>query len=256
MGPIPLPLRCDTKNMSRVAVCLSGQARAVEGNFACLKECILDPLDPDVFVYTWEAPEEKDSDYPQNPRKILELYDPRIYVEGNPSEKDFSPHDFDAIHNPEPNLLGWHFPRIKSMYYAIYHANLLRQQWGSLDSYDWVIRLRTDVILKGVLNLAQLEPSKLYLHIQQLESGPRYNDVFAISSPRIMDIYSDVYPNLGALMRQVGTMSATLLLTTHLKNHSVEVCESPLVHGEFYREGSISDQINEDLTKGKAPKIK
>lgn len=242
--------------MSKIAVCLAGQARAVEENFECIEKCILSPLSPDVFIHTWEAPEEESVAYPQDPKRMQQLYNPRAYVESAP--KDFPQHDFDAITDPAGDLLVWHFQRINSMYYSIYQANSLRQRWGSPTGYDWVIRLRSDVILDGVLDLEQCDPSAMYLHLQDLNPGPRCNDIFAFSNPRNMDAYAQTFPNMGRIMRDIGVMSATQILTHQIKiiAEIEDIRESPLTHVGFYREGDVHDEINKDLGVGKAPRIK
>jgi len=239
--------------MSRVALCIAGQARAVEENFECIKRCILDPLQPDVFVHTWKAPEEEDAAYPQDPDILMKLYQPRASVVSEP--KEFNPHDFDAITNPTGDLLAWHFQRINSMYYSIYQANSLSKRWDRpKEPYKWIIRLRTDVILDGVLDLEQCDPNSMYLHLQELPDDLRCNDVFAFSSPENMDIYAGCYPNMGQIMRDLGTMSATMILTHQLRD--MDVKESPLTHVGFYREGDVHEEINKDLGQGKAPRVK
>ena len=244
--------------MSNVALCVAGQARAVAENFECIKRCILDPLQPDVFVHTWHAPEDEGGAYPQNPDALLDLYRPQISAV-DPLQS-FERHDFDAITEPTGDLLDWHFQRINSMYYSIWAANALKQSAESLYGfkYDWVIRCRTDVILDGVLDLGRRDPSAMYLHIQDLELGPRCNDIFSFSNSKNMDAYAQTFLNMGRIMREIGVMSSTQILTHQIKIIAgiEDVRESPLTHEGFYREGNINEQVNKDLIAGKVPKIK
>jgi hypothetical protein len=240
--------------MNRVAVCVAGQARAVEENFECIKRCILDPLQPDVFVHTWKAPEEEVAAYPQDPHKLIEMYSPKEWSISEPI--DFPQHDFDVITQPTGDLLAWHFQRINSMYYSIYEANELKKGYehDKAFTYDWVIRLRTDVILAGTLDLGLCDPNFMYLHLQELPDNLRCNDVFAFSSSENMDVYSSCYGDMSQIMRELGVMSATMILTHQLEG--MEIKESPLTHEGFYREGNVHTEINKDLGQGKVPRAK
>lgn len=228
----------------RVALCLSGLPRAVATAHGSIKSKILEPLNPDIFVYFWRndaewrtGPKEgyAESSYYDQIQTAKALYkgywNVVKWVEAVPTNlvKEFADKYLEkeqrtALHRDKrKNAL--------SMYKAIHEADKLRrveeQRLG--EKYDCVIRARTDISIRGKFEINQIQPKDTIVipHISGNEYQGGYSDVLAWGPSEAMSYYSDVYPNFGELQKEFWDKrykdkgcfwNSHLILKKHLDN--------------------------------------
>ena len=191
----------------RVAVCISGQPRNYEQGYHELKKWFLDKYDCDVFLHTWKDTDSTmggghkfstpveynftEEDY----NNILELYQPQQYFFQKPI-----PFDNTKIEGH----LGYKLHNILSGYYSVYACNKLLQDSGN--EYDYVIRTRFDLAFTDYISpeclflkdITQLELNGINVFQYPIIDGyttriSEVDDLFAIGSMSIMDIYSNCF---------------------------------------------------------------
>ena len=191
----------------KVAVCISGQPRNYEQGYQELKKWFLDKYDCDIYIHTWKDTimegghkytkertyEFLEEDY----NNILELYKPKDYF----FQKTI-PFDTTGIRGP---AIKYRLNSNLSAAYSIYAAYQLVKHSGI--NYDLVIRTRFDLEFTDYVSpeclflkdLSLLDPNKLNSFSYPLtEDGfptrlTEVDDVFAVSSPEIAEIYSSYF---------------------------------------------------------------
>ena len=155
-----------------VAVCFSGQARAVNNLIDRFNTHLLQPYKPDIFAFFWSGYEE-----------ILFL-------------DKFRP--VSCIVTPQKNLFKdkeWERRgNTPSMTYAIREANKLKKDRESLYkfTYDVVVRVRTDLSIIGTPPLDITAPNKIFVTKDRYCNGS-VSDQFAFGDSLSMDKYSLSY---------------------------------------------------------------
>jgi hypothetical protein len=111
--------------------------------------------------------------------------------------------DFQLPIIPVKNLFEVDKPdNVQKMFYNIYKADCLRQQFEEVNnfSYDLVIRTRADLGLVSELNLRQLniEPNQIIMPERGCfwHGHPLANDQFAIGNSHNMKIYSTLFTRI------------------------------------------------------------
>lgn len=201
----------------KIALCLSGHVRNLVQNFPSLKQFILDPCQPDVFLSTWTTlgwraegnlitlghGQFKGFDhYSQdiNQEEVLDLLKPESWeVENFLNEeqkiidqaKKHKPNCGHPLDRPENTI---------SMAYKLFKCNELKkaheQKIGAV--YDLVIRSRPDMVYmscpvdQNVLSYTDQD----YLLTSQAHSYDMASDLFAIGKSPVMDSYSSLYHHL------------------------------------------------------------
>ena len=197
--------------MPRVAVCFSGLPRAVFTTYTSLKEKIFGPLDPDIFGYFWEEDAEtrgnqishlggktysdeiKYLDVLYNHWKVKEIKaipKPACLLDELFAAHAFSKDQRAAVRRDKRrNAL--------SMFKAIYEANQMKCEYERRNrmKYDYVVRARTDISLRGRFQIVDPKGQIIIPHIYGNEYDGGYSDVLAWGSSEAMDYYSEVYNN-------------------------------------------------------------
>jgi hypothetical protein len=109
--------------------------------------------------------------------------------------------DFQLPIIPVVNLFEVDKPNnVQKMFYNIYKADCLRQQFEEANnfSYDLVIRTRPDLGIISELNLQQLniESNQIIMPASDWHGYPRANDQFAIGNSHSMKIYSTLFTRI------------------------------------------------------------
>jgi len=109
--------------------------------------------------------------------------------------------DFQLPIIPVVNLFEVDKPdNVQKMFYNIYKADCLRQQFEEANNfkYDLVIRTRADLGITSELDLRQLtiEPTQIVMPSNEWHGNPRANDQFAIGNSNIMKIYSTLFTRI------------------------------------------------------------
>lgn len=217
----------------RVALCLSGLARCDEESFASIKQCILDTLDPDVFIHTWlieEADAGAENRYLQE--HLEELYRPKGIEFEHPIK--FDPRSYlerKYPNNPTQNVL--------SMYYKIKKCNELKSCYERSQgfTYDVVIRARMDLVLTTPITPQSLKHHDTHLLIPLNSDFSGLNDQFALSSSATMDTYSQVYDHIEDYWRQGCLFCAELLLSHHVQSMKIPLLRSSIQYTLLRKNG-------------------
>jgi len=109
--------------------------------------------------------------------------------------------DFQLPIIPVVNLFQVYKPdNVQKMFYNIYKADCLRQQFEEANNfkYDLVIRTRADLGLSTPLNLKDLniEPNQIVMPSNEWYGYPQANDQFAIGNSHDMKIYSTLFTRI------------------------------------------------------------
>jgi len=109
--------------------------------------------------------------------------------------------DFQLPIIPVVNLFEVDKPdNVQKMFYNIYKADCLRQQFEKENNfkYDLVIRTRADLGITSELNLQQLniDGNQIIMPASDWHGNPRANDQFAIGNSHSMKIYSTLFTRI------------------------------------------------------------
>jgi len=109
--------------------------------------------------------------------------------------------DFQLPIIPVINLFQVDNPgNVQKMFYNIYKADCLRQQFEEANNfcYDLVIRTRADLGITSELNLRQLtiEHNQIVMPASDWHGNPSCNDQFAIGNSHSMKIYSNLFTRI------------------------------------------------------------
>lgn len=191
----------------RIAVCISGQPRAYKQGYEYLKRNLLDKYDCDIFIHTWHNKVYRTMD-------VIDLYKPVEWRAENPLSKSF----YDSKYTNTPNAAGWPPHATVSMFYSVFQSLLLKTKHELAHSrYDWIVKMRFDYALNGVLPFDQLDKTKLYIPNCRMTPLRDFgNDQFAFGSNVVVTdymstyLYMDQYYNAGCAMIGEDMMSANL----------------------------------------------
>jgi hypothetical protein len=192
--------------LMKAALCISGQMRTYRHCFASLKQNILDPLNPDVFIYTWSDAGsctriEKDERQPslQAPvthDRLRTLYHPKSAIiqeyKTAYAEEMHGVRVPDILKKMEPHNYRGAIP----MFFTMYQCNELKRQYEADGGfqYDVVIRLRPDLLISELIPKRILEnPGVLWVSGYQVNPSFQVSDKFASSMSSQMDYYSSVW---------------------------------------------------------------
>jgi hypothetical protein len=203
----------------KIALCLSGQPRALEEGFRYWKNNLLDRYEVDVFVHSWDS---------HSNAQVLELYSPKAYLF---EDYKFSP-EHDKIY--EKNCVHESsLPRYSlSQFYTIFKSRNIKIEYeiSNKVTYDWVIKGRFDYALNLDLKFNERDNSFVYLPIRRyLRANNTYEygfcDLFAFGPSDLMNKYMSVFEHIEKFSRKrrfkfygEHLLSSTLI-ETGLRNH-------------------------------------
>jgi hypothetical protein len=222
----------------RVAVCISGQPRNARDTFPYIYNHIVIPNNADVFIHTYFDPENLVMEKTHIGRgdcqldakvidEIIHNYKPVRYLVEKPKafakpniivpenrirmSKELNPCDDWDVEQHKKHVLK----NMMSMYYSIFKANELKENYANEQGfvYDYVIRVRFDLVPMMPIQCASLDPNVLYYHdLGQPENQPC--DWINIGSNMVMNIYSSVYFHLEYLNSYMFYSKADRLINT------------------------------------------
>lgn len=198
--------------MTKIAVCISGQARSWAKGYEYLAKNLLSQpgIDADIFIHTWDTTESV---------AILSIYNPRASIIA--PQKQFDVLRYTNVPPPTP---GWSVKNpafgTVSQLYSINRANYLKEIYGSETyiKYDWVVRTRFDFALNAVIPFNNLDPEKLYVpNCRMTPERDFCNDQFAFGGPKVMSLYSQTYASLDYFYDRGVMMIGEEMLSANLK---------------------------------------
>jgi hypothetical protein len=206
----------------RVALCISGELRSFQQTYKELSKNIIEPLEPDIFLYSWDQIEgswkqrNKGNKYNnffiddfegiQNSstlsKDVVDLYHPADFVLENFLEE--YKNEIKGVKRPrellsDANKSRWSQYNLP-MFYTLYKCNELKKEYERKNNftYDMVIKIRTDVRFPKMskdFDAGVLENTLWYYPKDHNESHV-VSDKFAFSNSAIMDYYSSVFTKL------------------------------------------------------------
>jgi len=218
----------------KTALCISGHLRTFEDNFASVKANILDRMDCDVFIHTWDImgmsyrPCDSGLYSVETQRlidKIQRLYNPKkLVIEPTKS--------FTITPLMQARLLDHRdISGILSMYYKIEACNNLKKEYEKEQNmvYDCVIRFRGDLYMEMPIPVDH-NTNMHHLFIPVYGNFGGICDQFAYGSSSIMDTYSSLYSNLQKYLEAGAPMHPERLLQFHVEYMKLPVAK---VHVRF-----------------------
>lgn len=209
----------------KIAICLSGFMRTFHQTIHSLNQFLLYPYNCDIYISTWD----KIGNFNYKKRIVNELSKGNL-TEENIVEEDLRsfygenlkcckieklnevvPWSFKVWEGHLDNIVAWDLykkrpldadvltpkeliKRTHSMFYKIQDVDKLRRFYEKLNfsKYDCVIRHRTDMHIKRMINLhnLKLDHNTIYTPSAGLNA---ISDLFAIGSSEAMQKYSDFY---------------------------------------------------------------
>ena len=201
----------------RVALCISGQPRMGHQTFPLIKANIIDPNNADVFIHMNFDPntsyiEKSHLDkgqchlHPTVASEMIDLYKPKKVLVEAPKQwrKPNFPVNECRIQrsrsmNPRPEWTDEDHrthtvKQITSSYYSIFKCNELKEVYANENGihYDYVIRIRFDIMPKQPLVCSKYDPN--FIYYQELgQPDNLISDWINFGSNRIMNVYSTLF---------------------------------------------------------------
>jgi hypothetical protein len=170
----------------KTAICFSGQARGVIEGYQGIRNNLLAPNSPDVFVHVWG--EESHGQV----KAISDLYRPTAMVVE--PQRHFANSRLDIERQRAKYHHGYNpqdfVDRTYSMQYSILQANLVKERYRLANDihYDCVIRARFDLGFSCPVACSGYDMSAVYLFERGLPE--MLDDRFAFGPNHLMNIYS------------------------------------------------------------------
>lgn len=213
----------------KAALCISGHLRTFLDNYKSVKENILDRLNCDVFIHTWETLgmsyrfTDGNLHFTETRNlveRIHQLYKPKQIVIEKTKNFTITPLMRQRL------IDGRDIPGIIGMYYKIEQCNNLKREYEQNGGfiYDCVIRFRGDLWVEQPIPIND----STNLHHVFLPMYGNFGgacDQFAFGSSAMMDKYSSLYSNLDNLMRAGAPMHPERLLQFHLDQQKVPIAK-------------------------------
>jgi hypothetical protein len=208
----------------KIAMCFSGQVRSFRNTHRSFKKHILNRLyEHEVYLFA-HYPHDESSTFAESigfHDFISEKEEPEIAVKN--------------IEGHEIFFRPWHQGKGLQSYLrqirSIELANNLSKSYSAKHgfSFDWVFRLRFDnLYCIDLEDLSALDNSAIYIPAHDNWYG--YNDRFGFGNPSLMNIYSD---RLEQILKHASSgfkIHPETCLKEHLRNHSVPVKHTRIVH--------------------------
>lgn len=201
----------------RVAVCISGQPRNALETFPYIYQHIIQPNNADVFFHTYFDPNNLYMEKTHLNRgectldkniidQLVHLYKPVCYLVEKPktfykpnlivpsSRIERSRKMNSTVNWTDDEHKRHTVKQMMSMFYSLFKANELKETYANEQgfTYDYVIRIRFDIVPLEPIQCSALDPNKLYFqdlnHPDQLIS-----DWINIGSNLIMNVFSSTY---------------------------------------------------------------
>lgn len=255
----------DSPADAKIALCMAGQMRTYKKCYGELKENILEPLEPDVFIHTEKnrgitkrasnqaLDEAVESSITEE--SLTCLYDPKEMEITEPfSAEDLR--EFDNVRVPdtlieaEPDHWQGNIPN----FHGIYKCNGMKRNWEQRHGfkYDIVIRMRPDLFVPQNLPSEVLSNPDILWHTQTTNS--QVSDKFAISNSENMDYYASVWEQLAQYWEEplgdgdwVNHRVGERLLNYHMDQSDIETRQFDIGSYALRSRAYIRDEIREEM---------
>ena len=198
----------------RIAVCLSGGERLGSEALTQFARQLPPDAEVDCFIYFWEGGPlgREQAIAVEVHRKVQGRFNTITPAVGRDFAMDLQ---FEAQVYPETNV-----ENAIRMFRAIRRCNdlKLRRENDEGFVYDYVIRMRSDVLVSADLELAKFMPLTREFIVFPENGHWRggLNDQFAFASSQLMDVYSSVHDHIAEHCRSGCPLHPETLLRYHL----------------------------------------
>ena len=222
----------------KVAVCISGMARNHAHCFKIIKQNLIDPLEADLFVHTWDVEQlwpgfagsvnmarclggGRAAHLPNELKKVegfKKMFPRTGELLSKPTSTLFDAETFERIYRPQKLVVekndefGQDFPfdveklagrgnlNQAKMFYKLHAVHTLMEQHEKETGiqYDYVVRTRPDILFTKTVDISSFE------HLSANEVGlhtmHRFgpDDQFAIFNRATADVYNGLWPEISA----------------------------------------------------------
>ena len=211
----------------RVALCLSGHLRSFVDTHVSLRNNIIDKLNADVFIHTWNfigSSIHIDGGTVAIPtvnmqNQIKAWYKP-VHMTIEPIKHGLGEKYRKYLVDPRcPNS-------ITNMFYKIHMADKLRQDYEYRNNftYNLVIRARPDLLFESSLHKNHIDVASQqgFLCIPEFGHFDGINDQFAFGNSQVMSIYSNCYNELDKWAPKVP-FKPEPILKHHVMEHKLPI---------------------------------
>lgn len=227
--PVIKTVEAGPPKLIKTALCISGHLRTFEENYHTVNEHILQKIDCDVFIHTWDVLGLSHRGTDSNLHsietsdlidKIKLLYKPKKLVIEKSRTFELKP----IMQQRVIDHRDW--GGILSMFYKIEACNNLKKEYEEENNfkYDCVIRFRgdlwigDDIPIDGFTNL-----NYLYLPLYGNFGGAC--DQFAFGNSSVMDKYSSLYSNLETYMYAGAPLHPERILQYHIDAQKLQIAK-------------------------------
>lgn len=240
-----VPIINKPKSNLKIALCISGHLRTFESAYPSVKKYILDKLNCDVFIHTWDTLGHRHRSIDGSLshqltnnliNKINTFYNPKkLIIEKN---KHFAVSKI-MINQRVDNrdVVG-----VQSMYYKIQACNLLKKQYELQNNftYDCVIRFRGDLLINNTLPIVGNQDFN-YLYLPTIGHFAGLNDQIAFGNSKIMDDYSDLFSNINKYLEDGCIMNPEKLLDWHINKMQIPIHKTDIQYVIVRSNGTVQD---------------
>ena len=243
----------------KTALCISGHLRTFNYTYSSILENIIEPLNCDVFIHTWNvlgAPTgknigdiNKQNDKTLNYLDLIDkTYAPKLISIENGTSKltEFIKETSDIkVPSDEQQYVMTHIGLHISMFYSLFAANNLKKEYENITGkYDLVIRLRPDLHFYEKLTFDRFEDkNSIYVPEIATYTNDGLNDQVAIGSSELMDKYCDIYNEVQNYYRHHKcTARPESMIKYHLDNNKINYIKSDIKYDMWRLDGSVLRQ--------------
>ena len=255
----------------KVALCISGQMRTYKKCYGYIKENIIEPLDPDVFIYTESSKgvtnrmNVKDRGAVKEGKvfeqSIRRIYKPQKLMIDEPFNRE-KRRRFKSVEVPdrlikvEPDHWEGNIPN----FYGIKKCNDMKKNYELSMSmeYDIVIRMRPDILVRNEIPEEVIENRDKLWHSHR-NPEEQISDKLAISSSENMDYYSSVWDRLPEYWQDpVGNGEwkdvrvGERLLRIHMEKSDIEVKHCRIDHDILRKREYWINKVKKNTTESRS----
>ena len=225
-----------------VALLITGQMRNAKESYPSIKEKILDIYNPDVFIETWSNSSKMESHFngvienDSTLDEIEKMYSPKI-ISSEKYDREIEEYFLSRCENK--NCYSETKPdNVYAMHYKIKKGfDPIEGYRPFKKSYDLVIKIRFDIKLESFIDLHEVNPKKIYIP-EGCDHRGGINDLLAVGGYDVMKTYCNLYSHLDEYSEEGNMFHPETLLRVHLEKNQIEV-ERPKI-GYFLRSEKIS----------------
>lgn len=215
----------------KVAICISGLAREFKRSYNALNKFIFSQFEHDLFIYTWNAPNQPYFEvegairYPDEGtlEEYKNLYNPVLMgfeVFDKNRENLFKNEKYERFKSGATSVV-----RMSAMFYQIMRCNQIKNLYAEKHGikYDIVIKCRSDIVPFRPFDLKEFEDARdngtFYSDV--LRNDGMVSDILFFSNSEVMDYACDLYKYFDEYVDRGIRFNPEVFLPYHLKEKGI-----------------------------------